>query len=1349
MDERKKDLEDIEELEDEELEDENKLEKETEDIEDLEDEAQEEIEEEKKPKKKKKSNPKPVAVEEEPMEALEPIKPAGFLSLIKSPFGASVIICTLVAIFALIVILISGGGEEAQSHIHEFSEWQIVKNVTCFENGEESRACSCGELETRVIASIGHTEVIDGAVAATCTKGGLTEGKHCSECGAILLAQNSTPIVDHQFGDDNICDVCSYERCDHANLVDIDGKAPTCEEEGLSPGKRCSNCGVVVVEQEILATLPHNYGTDDFCDDCNHQKNTSCQHTNTEVVKGKDATCTTTGLTDGLKCKDCGEYIVNCESIAIKPHTEVIDEAKDATCEAEGLTQGMHCYECKQVLVEQMVVPKTAHTYTTDFTTCDVCGEKRERVCYHINTQTIEGKAATCTEFGLTDGEKCLDCGETLISQNPILLKNHTVVIDHAKDATCTVSGLTQGSHCSVCGTVIVAQQTVEKKPHSEVVIEAIKSTCTTSGLTEGKYCFECGNILVEPKFTEALGHEYATTTIDPNCTERGYTTYTCSRCEDTYRDDYVEKLEHSASEWIVDIEPTYTSTGKKHKECTECGMIFEAAVMPMLTHTYVSSVTAPTCTQIGYTTHTCTDCGHSYTDNYMQTLGHVYGEWIERTPATCVTDGISYRTCGRCANEESKVILAKGHELYTFNAQAPTCTQNGCDEFEICANCSYNSKVIIPAIGHKASDWIIDVEATDDTDGSKHKECTECGETVETSIIPALTHSYTSVVTEPTCTSKGYTTHTCSHCGNTYVDDYTDALGHHFGEWHEVKAPTCEEDGEKNRQCNICAHIETMKLDKLQHVLGEWTQYSAPTCEQNGENRKSCVNCDYYISETVASTKHSYTISVVEPSCTQQGYSEYLCSICQHTYKDNYTSLKGHSFGSWLEIASTCTTNGSFKRECTECGALEERIVVATGHTYSKQIIEPTCTERGYTKHTCHCGDTYNNEFKDAIGHNFGEWYVSKAPSCTEIGEQRRDCSRCSSYETNTLAKLDHDCDIVVVAPTCTLEGYTIYTCKGCGYTFSDDITESLGHNIVEYVFQEPTCTSMGLIDRKCDRCGEFVERVNSEKLGHRIITHPAQAPTCTEDGWKQYVTCTRCEYTTYRVDPATGHTLQNYGTLAPTCTEIGWNEYEVCTVCQYTTYEEIPALGHDIETFEGKAPTCTENGWKAYEECTKCTYSTYEMLDAIGHDYIEHEAKEPTCTEIGWYAYKECTICGQSNYNERKALGHRYTKTETVAPTCTEKGYTAKICQCGYSLVESYTEPTGHSFGEWVVIRESSCTEVGEMHKQCSNCEYFEAQIIEKCDHSYENGVCTVCGTITPTTDGEDEDDTLETQN
>src|SRR5699024_1681796 len=61
-----------------------------------------------------------------------------------------------------------------------------------------------------------------------------------------------------------------------------------------------------------------------------------------------------------------------------------------------------------------------------------------------------------------------------------------------------------------------------------------------------------------------------------PTCTEMGYTTYTCSRCGDTYKGDYTDAAGHKPGDWIIDQEPTTDSEGSKHKECEVCGETLE-----------------------------------------------------------------------------------------------------------------------------------------------------------------------------------------------------------------------------------------------------------------------------------------------------------------------------------------------------------------------------------------------------------------------------------------------------------------------------------------------------------------------------------------------------------------------------------------------------------------------------------------------------------------------------------------------------------------------------------------------------------------------------------------------------
>jgi len=84
-----------------------------------------------------------------------------------------------------------------RKHSHVYGDWTVTQEATCTTEGSRTRSCECGETETETIPAVGHTEVVDAAVAATCTADGKTEGKHCSVCDQVLTAQEAIPATGH------------------------------------------------------------------------------------------------------------------------------------------------------------------------------------------------------------------------------------------------------------------------------------------------------------------------------------------------------------------------------------------------------------------------------------------------------------------------------------------------------------------------------------------------------------------------------------------------------------------------------------------------------------------------------------------------------------------------------------------------------------------------------------------------------------------------------------------------------------------------------------------------------------------------------------------------------------------------------------------------------------------------------------------------------------------------------------------------------------------------------------------------------------------------------------------------
>ena len=123
-----------------------------------------------------------------------------------------------------------------------------------------------------------HTPVTDKAVAPTCTATGLTEGMHCAECGDILVKQEIIPMfTEHNYDDeyDAVCNVCGHTRevsCAHTTFETLPAKDATCKESGLTEGKKCSDCGEILVDQQVLpATEDHSF-IDRVCEICGELK---------------------------------------------------------------------------------------------------------------------------------------------------------------------------------------------------------------------------------------------------------------------------------------------------------------------------------------------------------------------------------------------------------------------------------------------------------------------------------------------------------------------------------------------------------------------------------------------------------------------------------------------------------------------------------------------------------------------------------------------------------------------------------------------------------------------------------------------------------------------------------------------------------------------------------------------------------------------------------------------------------------------------------------------------------------------------------------------------------------------
>ena len=332
----------------------------------------------------------------------------------------------IMAIFAIMLTMVFASCEPA--HTHELSKVD-AKESNCTEKGnKEYYTCSgCDKLfsdaegQNEIDAPVtidekGHVQVTVIGTKPTCTESGISNGVKCSVCEAVIEAQTELPPSEHK-------------------KEVIPGFAATHTENGLTDGEWCPDCEVIFVSRKVIPAEGHTE----------------------EIIPGKAATCTETGLTDGKKCSVCKETLVAQEIIPIthtpgeaakenvvKPNctaigtydsvircalcgTEISREAKTEAALGHTPNEDANCTIDKVCTVcDELISSAPGHTYdNADDTTCNACGYVREIECQHTNIQDYEGYAATCTEDGLTDGKKCLDCGEWTVNQEIITAIGH------------------------------------------------------------------------------------------------------------------------------------------------------------------------------------------------------------------------------------------------------------------------------------------------------------------------------------------------------------------------------------------------------------------------------------------------------------------------------------------------------------------------------------------------------------------------------------------------------------------------------------------------------------------------------------------------------------------------------------------------------------------------------------------------------------------------------------------------------------------------------------------------------------------------------------------------------------
>ena len=438
-------------------------------------------------------------------------------------------------------------------------------------------------------------------------------------------------------------------------------------------------------------------------------------------------------------------------------------------------------------------------------------------------------------------------------------------------------------------------------------------------------------------------------------------------------------------------------------------------------------------------------------------------------------------------------------------------------------------------------------------------------------------THSYKAVVTAPTCTEKGYTTHTCA-CGDSYVDTYTDALGHAWDNGKVTKEPTETETGVKTFTCTRCGETKTEVIPATGVVASgtcgaegdgsnlTWTldsegvltisgsggmhDYDGPSSPPWYRSRsmvKSAVIADGVtsIGEWAFFGCGSLTSVTIPNSVTSIGrYAFYYCtSLTSVTIPDSVTSIGWLAFNGCTSLTSVTIPDG--------VTIINDAVFNGCTSLTSVTIPDSVTSIGGSAFYNCtSLTDVY-------YAGSEAQW---KAISISSTGNNGLLTANIHyNYVSHT-----HSYKDVVTAPTCTEKGHTTHTCS-CGDSYVDTYTDPLGHDLKDDAAVAATCTTAGTTAGKhCTRCDYKEGMETIAALGHDLKDDAAVAATCTTAGTTAGKHCTRCDYKEgMETIAALGHAWdEGMVTKEATETTQGSMTY-TCTRCQATKRDILPASG------------------------------------------------------------------------------------------------------------------------------------------------------------------------------------------
>ncbi len=714
---------------------------------------------------------------------------------------------------------------EARGHIYQ----SATVDATCTADGSITYYCACGDIYTEVIPSTGHSyrAVV---TAPTCTTGGYTTYT-CTACGNSYTA-DTTAALGHN----------------HETVT----VAPTCTVGGYT-ASTCTVCGEGSIYNETAA-LGHDYDsvtvdpteteggyTTHTCNRCGHSYTDNyvdaLGHTIVSVVT--DPTCTEGGYTTHT-CTTCGEVTVDNYVDALGHNYQTV--TVDATCIADGSVTGT-CTTCGDTYTKVLnalghnyVATVTAPTCTEDGHTvyaCDRCGDNytadRAEALGHSYSAIVTD--VTCTQDGYTT-YLCTACGDSYTGET-IEATGHSYE-SVSKEATCTEPGSV--SHiCSSCGDTYSEEIPATGHDYQAVITAP---TCTTGGYTTYT-CEACGQSYTAEE-TAATGHSYSMEEV------YGNQVYTCDHCGDTYT--VATGWIAQSGRYVLDTDGIETGEANKYiivgsnkdYALTRSNSSIGAAKVTISDNTITLENAS---TYEFYFADNSRKEGGSYlltqdgSKGIYHSGGNMYygsdnkGYWHIGTGSNGAYQLYDYDNLNWFLNygyvwgsdavsrfavssTARTVRLFKATDSYVrLYGELNQVWTHGADATESAVlnkiQIQTSTDGVIPSGTITVDSGMISWDKAFDgyTAGTYTATISYNGESIGTvTVVVTGEHTYETEVVSATCTAQGHATHTCTVCGVSYTDSYTNALGHSYSsvEGNGYITYTCDRCGDSYTESTV-----------------------------------------------------------------------------------------------------------------------------------------------------------------------------------------------------------------------------------------------------------------------------------------------------------------------------------------------------------------------------------------------------------------------------------------------------------------------------------------------------------------------------------------------------------------